>query len=387
MSSKHIDGSIVCNQYFKLALISIASPMRQVTAADLVDDTFLMSAVEELMSDDVLKAFVFAVAVPFSVISCIVCIIPLIALVRKPSILTQHILKSVLTLTYGSIGCYALSMIFFTLGNILLITLHSIGFIVIGCFTVFYVISQVLIYSLLMFRVYHTFKDTEYMLSRCTLIFFAVMVIAFFICSIFGIVYNYLLLITDPDIPEVVLDHFGVGIAFSREIIDALITVYLVSLFIKQLLNVTVDINDHNIDTQCLESGLIIQLDESQNTLLRVTTRFFVLALLATLSTQLNLIIGTISLLGQYFDAYHVFISAFALHWWLIPIDCMINSICLYLMLEANNEHYVRICARCDGRSRVCCQRIAKKLIKRSYESVQNGGTQMDVKLLDESDI
>lgn len=345
------------------------------------------------MDHDAIKAVIFTTATPLGFLSIIICSIPLLASINNKSINTQHILTKILVLTYGSIGCYVCAMIFFTIGNVFLISKPLIGFILIGLFAVSYIISQVLIYWLLMFRVYHTFKDSIYAPHRCTYILFAVMVILFAISSLLGIVYNYLVVLAPSTLDEQVLDHLGVWVASTRQLIDFFTTVYLITLFIKLLLKVTVDINDDRIDEESMESGLIvIQLDASQEVLLNVMTRFFVLTLFATLSTQINLWIGTVSLLSNYFDAYHVYVSTFALRWWLIPFDCMVNSVCLYLMLEANHTQYTMMCSKCDNRSRVCCHRMAKRWIKRSYDSLHvhvhvqnydNGGIQ----ILDESEI
>ena len=282
--------------------------------------------------------FVFEVAAPPSFISGIVCICTVVGLMKNSLISREHIRTNVLALTYGSIGCYSLSMIIFSVGNVFLwLDQAVIGFLIISIFTFFYTISQVLIYWLLIFRVYHTFKESIYYLSKCTYIFFAILVILFFILSMLAILYNYLVIFDPSKIPKIVLIDLGLVIACGREIIDFAITVYLVALFIRKLLKVTVDINDRKIDV--VESGLV-QLDESQDILLNVMTRFFVLTLFATLSTQTTIFMGTLSLVAQQLEELDLMVHAFAVHWWLITVDCAINSICLYLMLEANKKQY-----------------------------------------------
>merc|ERR1719410_2754160 len=128
------------------------------------------------MDHDAIKSIIFTAAAPLGFLSSIICSIPLLASINNKSINTQHILTKILVLTYGSIGGYVCAMVFFTIGNIFLISKHQhpfTGFILIGLFAVSYIISQVLIYWLLMFRVYHTFKDSIYAPHRCTYILFA----------------------------------------------------------------------------------------------------------------------------------------------------------------------------------------------------------------------
>ena len=189
-------------------------------------------------------------------------------------------------------------------------------------------------------------------------------------------------IVFDATIPEDVLDDFGDTLALRREIIDLSITAFFVILFIKQLLKVTVDMNDHRTDS--MESG-IVTLDASQKVLLAVMTRFFILTLFATLSTQSVLLLGTVSAIGRHAGADGVLYASYAFYWWLIPVDCMVNTICLYLMPQANDNAYNRLCSGCDAYVRLCCQRMAKRRIKRRYRSVQID--EMGVELLGETPI
>ena len=105
-------------------------------------------------------------------------------------------------------------------------------------------------------------------------------------------------------------------------------------------------------------------------------TLFTVLTLFATLSTQITLLVGTASLAAQQFGEYEAMDFLFNLYCWLIPVDCVVNSICLYLMLEENNKKYKTICGRCDAHITNSCQQLAKRCIKRHYVSIQNANRQ-----------
>merc|ERR1712232_1165500 len=132
---------------------------------------------------------------PVSVISGFLCICLFISLMRNPEINGTIIRKDVLMLTYLSVGCYSFAMVLYTIVDIF-VWLDDVIIVVfvISAFRLCYAISSCLIYWLLIFRVYHTFKGTTYGLSRCTYIFSAILVIIFFIVSLMAIAYNYLII-------------------------------------------------------------------------------------------------------------------------------------------------------------------------------------------------
>merc|ERR1712062_410151 len=125
------------------------------------------------------------------------------------------------------------------------------------------------------------------------------------------------------------------GISISRYVIDLIITVHLI----------------------CLLSTM---------------TLFSVLTCFATLSTGLTLLIKCASLIAQQLGQDKLMICLYNVHCWLIPIDCVVNSICLYLMLEVNHRKYAIICGKCDEHITNSCQKLAKRVIIRNYVSIQD---------------
>eukprot|EP01083_Nonionella_stella_P022823 63093_1 len=301
-------------------------------------------------------------------ISAIICTVFFVMLFRRVSTNSEVIKKDIIYLKFGSIGCFALSMLFFTISNALNVT-HSNWMLVLipaVLYLLLYSISQVLIYWLLILRIHHVFDGTQYASSKCTYTVFMVMLILFFICSMVGVVedtleYDHTTYSTSDN-----LYNLESMYSFGVESLDFSITAFLMTLFITKLLMVTTDLQDNK--SHLFVDSEIAQLNSEQMLLLNINTRFFVLTLFATLATQIDIALFTLGLIAWRLNASHLYSLLHVMYWWLRPIDCVINSICLYLMLDVNEAHYQMMCKGMDAYIRLCCKRIARKRIKKKYD-------------------
>eukprot|EP01084_Bolivina_argentea_P013172 24689_1 len=301
-------------------------------------------------------------------ICAFVCIVILIQAILKKSV-NENIDKKIVYLTYGSVAAFGLSMLVFAVSNTMYMSYSRRNCICAITTTVAYLLlytmSQILIYWLLIIRIYQTFHGTKYALSNHIKIPFSLLLIIFCMCGIAGTItdlYGYSCTQDIIDLKQFFV--FSSMYSFGTEVIDFIITVFLVILFIKKLLIVTTDINDN--ESHLFVNNEISILNNQQKMLLNIITKFFVLTLFATLATQIDILLITIvTIIDINDDSEETSLIINRMYWILRPIDCVINGICLHLMLETNDNDYRKICRGCDAYMRLCCKRIAKKSVKK----------------------
>ena len=100
-------------------------------------------------------------------------------------------------------------------------------------------------------------------------------------------------------------------------------------------------------------------------------TKYFVLSLIATISTQIECLLLCINWLGVYFERGYVNqVSA-----WMIeivfPLDCIINTICLFLLFEINKDIYNKWCSGCHSCMGLCFRRNTERKIRKTMSSMK----------------
>eukprot|EP01084_Bolivina_argentea_P235335 396022_1 len=324
-----------------------------------------------------------AVGAVLGIICVLICIIVLIDMFRR-KLLNSGIHKNVVYFTNGSIGCFLVSLLAYTVSNImankeksnwiLVVTLYNI-------YLLFWTIGQIFIYWLLLLRLYFAFADTNYALSKHYYILFSVLMFIFFICCVSGLIGNILegqyYYNNNSKIKEQTFYNFFSLYAFGTELTDLLITVLLVTLFIKKLLMVTTDMSANQCDRFVNNESAILNIE--QKMLLNVVTKFFILTLFATIATQIDIALATIAFIALRCGSIKGYHIAHYLYWWLRPIDCAINSICLYLLPETSDGNYKKICKGCDAYIRLCCKRITKQRIKKHYGKINHDDLSMQL--------
>ena len=236
-------------------------------------------------------------------------------------------------------------------------TLHSLHRKILNClYVIIWEVSQALIYILLMLRVHHSFKNTKYAISKSVYIIFIISNILF--CAI-SIAYVFHKLLEVPPDEE---EQFRTQFTYSRtldgvyqiglELIDLFISILLILLFIKKMIDVTVDVQ-------------LSQLNKEKNVLLHITAKYFVLSFVATLWTQLVTFLYSVHWV---FRRVVPELSAdierhIATGFWMM--DGIVNPICLYLIFEVNDAYYQRLCGGCHAYSKLCFRKYTMRNVKR----------------------
>ena len=262
-------------------------------------------------------------------------------------------------LTYAAIGSFILCAL--TFGIFLLddIAADELADIILYRFVIFtWHIGQILTYILLMLRVHYAFKDTQYASSPRVNLIFSALLFIYILCDalfLIGAVVHYL---ASDNYTAV---YLFVTWVIVIEISDLLITIFLISTFVKKM--VLFAVNMHNSFIKDPN-----ELNQQQKRLLNVMTRYFLLSTIATLTTQVVLVLGGIYML-QFFVLYinHeglMFAFCFA-----ALMQLYANNICLFLTFDVNEELYAKLCKCCNKMVMVHVQKITqKKVSQRNYQ-------------------
>ena len=157
--------------------------------------------------------------------------------------------------------------------------------------------------------------------------------------------------------------------AFGTEIVDLILSIYLIVVFVKKLIAVTIDLYDDGSPNESL-------LSDKQTELLSLVTKYFILSFIATLSTQIASGIWCIYWVGYYFNNEEMQIWSGDFIWpTLIPIDCAINTICLFLIFEQNSKWYNKSCSKCHSLILECFRRSTMAKIRIKYTRATAGTT------------
>eukprot|EP00483_Globobulimina_turgida_P003913 UN03921 len=192
-----------------------------------------------------LQNYVLSSVIPavIGAIAVFVCIVVLIKLIRKKS-MKFKVHKHIIYLTYGSVGCFCISMALFTVCNVIgmlpqtkntsdwIIWIFTLT--IINGYLLFYIISQIFIYWLLFFRAYLAFSGTKYAVSKLIYIIFSISLMLFFVSGIMGGIANFFLYYSNSYNDSYF--EFASLYAFGTEFTDFFITSFLVVLVIKKLL-------------------------------------------------------------------------------------------------------------------------------------------------------
>ena len=295
--------------------------------------------------------------------------------------------KSIRNLAYLAIICFIISMttgvstIFISYSNInWTYTKYAI------C-NIFIVISwncaQILIYISLLHRIFDTFRATKYELSQFNLICFAILICLYILCCISWIISTILNISHDKkhvfDTNDDIFNFEGFGIgdfyALGIEILDLLICIFLITMFIKKMVSLTVDLNDNVFGSGsiCNDDHHETSLNDHQRKLLNIMTKYFILSLIATISTQIECLLLCIN---WFFNLYFDDGMMIQITSWIIeivfPLDCMINSLCIFLLFDINKDLYNKWCKLCH----FCClefcfKKNTEKKIKKTIGSMK----------------
>ena len=299
-----------------------------------------------------LTTLIYDIDTGLSAIAAIICWVILILLIYADCKLSNskskrnRFYRISINITYCTFILLISTLIIYLIMGFNSIALYGLSWSILNAsMTMFYYFAQTTLYILLLLRLHFVFCETQYRSSKCVYISFGILMslyilfILLYICgqSIY-IGHNYF----DSSIFQFnavwITDTVS---AVGIEIIDLILSIFLVVIFIKKLMAVTVTLyNDQSPNKQTEDL-----LNDKQNDLLSMITKYFVLTFIATLSTQIESLIWSIYWIGYCLNDAGIESWTGDIFWpTLIPIDCVINVICLFLIFDFNRGWYARIC-------------------------------------------
>ena len=286
----------------------------------------------------------------------------------------HDIKSSVFTITYGCMVSY---IIFDIMAMFQFWINDTITFQVWQCLLVaIWNLSQLLIYALLFLRLYHSFHGTLYAISNRTYSIFIGLCILYILSVIGQIVYRAIVI-------QNYIDNKGynwnkdlaMGFQIGFELVDLVISILLISLFINKMMIVTMDLRMSQSDSRMSDKLSI--LSREQQTLLDVTSKYFILSFIATLWTQIVILIYLVNyVIFLYHEmtvkTYMMIYDIGDIFWF---SDGIVNPICLFLIFEVNDGWYRRLCRGCHAFSKLCFKKCTMRNVKRRYGDVDKNNS------------
>ena len=226
-----------------------------------------------------------------------------------------------------------------------------------GLLVTLYQAAEMSMFVLLMSRHYFVFADTVYASPDSVYLVFALLLLLYFVFVLAWVgscsVYIGHLYYSGDTVSFATFSVSAVVSVLGIEVVDLVLSLFLILAFIEKMLSVTVRLSDEH--STCL-------LNEKQQRLLDCVSKYFVLSFVATLSTQLASLLWSL-----YWLAYIVQNAEMqgVLGDWLwptlLPLDCVVNTVCLFLIFERNTKWYHVMCWRCHA----CVVRCFRKTTTR----------------------
>eukprot|EP01084_Bolivina_argentea_P195818 335826_1 len=287
---------------------------------------------------------------------------------------TFHTKSIVLKVTYGCIVSYIFSNLLRLVYTILQIQENS---------TVLYIlfnsieymawnIALAFIYILLMLRLHHSFHNTKYAVSKSIYVLFTVLICLYLLITLIPIVFYITYYQFNPTKQHLTALYYydiasmGVYI-IALVIVDLVISVLLLTLFIKKIIVVTVDL--YSVQSEIYVNYEIAKLNNQQKLLLNISAKYFILSFVATVWTQITIFLNLIwfiainwewELQDVIFYIWNVFSA----------MDAIINQICLYLIFEVNDDKYQRLCRGCHSLAKLCFRKWTERTVIKRYSNV-----------------
>ena len=135
----------------------------------------------------------------------------------------------------------------------------------------------------------------------------------------------------------------------------------------RKMSAVTIDMNDNK--SELFTNDQVAKLNEKQKHLLDIMTKYFILTFNATLFTQLELIALCVTWMTAWYEYWDIHFYADYLYAYFFPLDCAVNSICLFLIFEINDKWYKKICKGYHAFIRLCLKKITKRKLRNQYSN------------------
>ena len=215
------------------------------------------------------------------------------------------------------------------------------------------------LWSTLVLRLYHTFKDSMFRMSKCRIAMFIVIFILLISTSVTSITLTAVIITNTVDnlFVYVLIAAFNtLGFFIIFFIGAALAVTFFVCNLVKLAKSRQRPIREFQLTVK-MESArcsdcdkeIVVTLDEHQQDLSDLSARYILLFTIAAISTICFMVISFAALVHSDF-----FFS-------LLVADFCVNLFCLYLQFGFAQDHYQWSCHFCDRR----CRRIVSKRTKR----------------------
>ena len=214
---------------------------------------------------------------------------------------------------------------------------YEMAYIMQLCAIIFYVLSQISTYTLFFYRLYWMCVATMYQLKKISIGVFLLVIITFIGASI-AIIAVQIMNIFNSSLFDYFIDIID-KIEWIQIISDLLLGIYMLLLFVKKVYSVMINImreNDYHISL----------LNDNQNSLLDTIIKVSILSIIDTISTQFLLIMQTFA----YNNICYIISNVWE------PIDGVISSIVVLLMLDIYNKHYIILCTKLHRGFELCCR-------------------------------
>merc|ERR1719242_1815794 len=216
---------------------------------------------------------------------------------------------------------------------ILCLSSHKKEALIVGSISTFvYAFLFLCIWANLILRLIVAFKGTIYKMNKTQQTGYLVVFI-YLVLNAFATSVCQLLMLVGEGLTPSIWFQFGLGIAFM--VAFAVSALVAVCTFLKNVFILGKSRTVKQIKPFCEEEP--IGLNQMQEKLMDLSAKYVSLFILASLSSVISMFSGF------YESATDLRISLF-----LVPVDCGVNLICIYLQYEFAVSHYTKCCGKLD---------------------------------------
>ena len=238
----------------------------------------------------------------------------------------------------------------------------------------FYILSCILMYLVFLCKIQVAFEGTRYQIGTCVSYVCYICMIIFFLLKLVDIIVdigqgkNFL--------SSKIAHYWRIFYFLSLEIIDLSLSGVLISLFVKKLMDVTVDLTGYHHSTQNSKEYLLtysrtVQLNDTQKGFLNVITKHSVLSITSVICAQIYFIIlTTIQALDEWnnFQGTKQENISFNVAFIFWGLDGFINCLCICMNQDFNHKLYYILCGKCHRYCKICCVQKAKAKIDHNHQ-------------------
>eukprot|EP01084_Bolivina_argentea_P040697 75163_1 len=229
---------------------------------------------------------------------------------------------------------------------------------------IFYILSCIFVYLVFLTRIQMAFEGTKYQIPNYIAYICYIVMIIMFLLKLMDSTMDAL---DGKDMLSVHWSEFWNTFYFATlEITDLLLSIILIIVFSKKLINVTVDLAD---DCDNCHS---IQLNESQTGLLNIVIKHFILSMTSVISTQIYFCFLSIIMILNEFENFRgtngeILLFGIAFIFW--ALDSLINCLCICMNLDFNHQIYYILCGKCHTYCKLWCSSRTKSKIARKIKN------------------